>query len=165
MSNRSMTNHSSDDESSMKAFVPATQWDELRKLYPPRPSRRRGLRGLSQAMATENLENIGLSQAPSRWNISPQDCAPEQAPDEIGEDFVLNRVVADLDACFSSDSFLDDLDWDLQTYDLCEWDSGDDVNLDAELGMLEAVQDLSRYVARTTPRRSQQAPSSPSLPD
>ncbi|MFN6129763.1 MAG: hypothetical protein ACK494_12830 [Planctomycetota bacterium] len=74
-------------------------------------------------------------------------------------------MVADLDACFSSDSFLDDLDWDLQTYDLCEWDSGDDVNLDAELGMLEAVQDLSRYVARTTPRRSQQAPSSPSLPD
>ncbi|MFN6131193.1 MAG: hypothetical protein ACK494_20145, partial [Planctomycetota bacterium] len=105
-----MTNHSSDDESSMKAFVPATQWDELRKLYPPRPSRRRGLRGLSQAMATENLENIGLSQAPSRWNISPPDCAPEQAPDEIGVDFVVNRVVADWDAWCSSDAFRDNVD-------------------------------------------------------
>jgi hypothetical protein len=165
MFNRFGTSPGSDGESSMKAFVPATQWDELRKLYPPRPSRRRGLRGLSQAMATENPENIGLSQASTRWSISPQDCVPEQTLDEMGEDFVLNRVVAELDACFSSDSFLDDLDWELQTYDLCEWDSAEDVNLDTELGMLEAVQDLTRYVARTTPRRVQHAPSSPSLPD
>jgi hypothetical protein len=38
--------HGADDEPCMDSFVPATQWDELRKLYPPKRNRTRGLRRL-----------------------------------------------------------------------------------------------------------------------
>jgi hypothetical protein len=159
-------NSGSDEEPTMDFFVPATQWDAVRRLYPPKPRRaRRGLRALSQAMESENLENPACAPSTEAWRISPMDCASELDFAQVEDDLVLGRAVADLDACFASESFIDDLDWALQTYDICHRDSIEADNMDAELEMLEAVQDLTRFVARTSPRRSQQAPSSPSIPD
>ncbi|MFO0014069.1 MAG: hypothetical protein ACK553_15150 [Planctomycetota bacterium] len=149
----------------MDTFVPATQWDALRKLYPPRPSRRRGLRALSQAITSENPENsLGLESS-VRWRISPSDCSPDADLAQFENDLVLERAIADLDTCFASEAFLDDLDWALQTYDIRQTGMGEEDNMDAELEMLEAVQDLTRFVARTAPRRSQPSAASPSIPD
>ena len=152
-------------EPTMDSFVPATRWDELRKLYPPKRSRTRGLRRLSQAMETENPENAECSEAGIGWSISPMDCSTEPDVAEDLMDIVPDRIVAELDACYASEKFMDDLDWALQTYDICERDSVAEENMDDELEMLEAVQDLTRFVAKTSPRRAADAPSMPSIPD
>jgi hypothetical protein len=62
----------------------------------------------------------------------------------------------DVDQCFASRAFLDDLEWAVQTYEirLGYLESAPVDGVDLELGVLEAVQDLSRIVARTTPRRA-----------
>jgi hypothetical protein len=98
------------------------------------------------------------------------DCVSESEILQVEEGLVLERAVAEFDACFASAPFLDDLDWALQTYEICERSSSESDPMDEELEMLEEVQDLTRFVARTTPRRSQVASSqvassSPSIPD
>lgn len=158
-------NRDSNVESTTESFVPAAGWNELRKQYPPRIDRKRGVRSLSQAMETENPENLRCESSARRWEISPMDCVPESEILHVEEGLVLERAVAEFDACFASASFLDDLDWALQTYDICERSSTESDPMDDELEMLEEVQDLTRFVARTTPRRSQVAPSTPSIPD
>ena len=154
-----------EDEPCMDSFVPATQWDELRKLYPPKRSRTRGLRRLSQAMETENPENLEGAVSDVRWSISPMDCSTDVDVVEETADLVPDRIVAELDACYASGAFMDDLDWALQTYDICQGNSGEEDNMDDELEMLEAVQDLTRFVAKTSPRRAAAAPAKPSIPD
>lgn len=163
-------NRDSDIESTMESFVPAAGWNELRKRYPPRIDRKRGLRSLSQAMEMENPENLQCTSSAPRWEISPMDCVSESEILQVEEGLVLERAVAEFDACFASAPFLDDLDWALQTYEICERSSSESDLMDEELELLEEVQDLTRFVARTTPRRSQVASSqvassSPSIPD
>lgn len=162
---QNLSHNGTESEPSMDSFVPATQWDELRKLYPPKRSRSRGLRRLSQAMETENPENLTGSKADASWTISPLDCSMEIDMVEESMDLVPDRIAAELDACYASEAFMDDLDWALQTYDICQRDSSEDENMDEELEMLEAVQDLTRFVAKTSPRRAVAAPLKPSIPD
>jgi hypothetical protein len=162
---QSETHDSANDEPRMDSFVPAMQWDELRKLYPPKRSRSRGLRRLSQVMETENPENLDGAQTDVRWSISPMDCSMEVDVVEESMDLIPDRIVAELDACYASETFMDDLDWALQTYDICQRDFGEEDNMDEELEMLEAVQDLTRFVAKTSPRRAATAPVKPSIPD
>jgi hypothetical protein len=165
MFNLHRSNDGFDEEPTMGSFVPATQWDELRKKYPPKRRRaRRGLRALSQAMEVENPENPGCLPSKTAWRISAMDCDSESDFTPIEDGLAIDRAAADLDVCFSSESFMDDLDWALQTYDICQRETAEEVDMDAELEILEAVQDLTRYVTRTAPRRSQPS-SSPTIPD
>jgi hypothetical protein len=161
MFKRARTQDSENNDSSMERFVPACHWDELRRQYPPEPSQKRGLRRLSNAMQSENPECSGIE---AKWTIPATDCLPEANLEIIEEDLSLVRTVADLDACYASEAFLDDLDWAAQRFAV---DSRANIEVEAvmdeELSMLEAVQDLSRFVARTTPRRAASAPSSRNL--
>lgn len=151
-------------ESSNDGFVPARDWDALRKQYPHRRSRKRGFRALAEAMESENPE---CSAAAGSWVISPMDRLPGlDVGGLLEEDWLVTRAQADLDRCFASESFLDELDWAVQTHGLSFGDGGEDVNMDAELELLEAVQDLTRFVARTTPRRTAaDHPAQESIPD
>lgn len=178
------TDSTSDPAPSLEGFVPATQWDALRKKHPPRRRGARGLRSLSQAMQTENPDQSDWCKSSElRWGRSSMDLFHAGDGDGIVENGVVEtalaeaRAAAQLDACFASESFLDDLDWSLQTYDLCHRDFERDVSevsssdaMDAELEMLEAVQDLTRFVARTTPQRTRHVsaagnPSDEKIPD
>jgi hypothetical protein len=158
MLKRSQSDDSANTDASMERFVPACHWDELRRQYPPEPSQRRGLRRLSSAMQSENPQ---CASPEAMWTIPAHDCLPEANLELIEEDLSRVRAVADLDACYASEAFLDDLDWAAQRHAV---ESRSDVELepihDEELGMLEAVRDLSRFVARTTPRRAASAPAS-----
>lgn len=152
-------------EPEMTSFVHATQWNDLRKLYPPIPSRARGLRPLSQAMESENPENLDCSGHSMRWNISPMDCSSAMDMLHKPLELAFDNDLAELDACYASETFLDDLDWALQTYEICQRDAKFEDTMDEELEMLEAVQDLTRFVTKVTPRRAASAPSTPSIPD
>lgn len=159
------TTLNSDGEPAMDAFVPAARWDELRKRYPPQVHGGRGLRSLSQAMESENPGNLEGPVVNSLWEISPMDSSSKLEIQQVEEGLAVERAVAESDACFASEMFLDDLDWALQTYDICRRTSAEEVNMDDELEMLEAVQDLTRFVARTTPQRFQSLPSTTNIPD
>lgn len=144
------------EDSPMDRFVPASHWDELRRQYPPEPSQKRGLRRLSKAMQSENPQCTGLE---TQWTITAHDCPKEMEMEILEEDLSRVRAVAELDACFASEAFLDDLDWAAQRYSVESQSELElEVSMDEELEMLEAVQDLSRFVARTTPRRAVTAP-------
>lgn len=144
------------EDSSMDRFVPASHWDELRRQYPPEPSQKRGLRRLSKAMQSENPKCAGLD---ARWTITANDFPNEMGMEILEEDLSRVRAVAELDACFASEAFLDDLDWAAQRYSVESQSEMElTISMDEELEMLEAVQDLSRFVARTTPRRAVSTP-------
>jgi hypothetical protein len=106
-------------------------------------------------------ENPQCANPEVKWTIPAHDCLPEANLEIIEEDHSRVRTVADLDACYASDAFLDDLDWAAQRHAVeSRYGIEAEAIHDEELGMLEAVQDLSRFVARTTPRRAVSAPAS-----
>lgn len=151
---------------SIDGFVPATQWNELRQRFVSEPSQTRGLRSLTAALEAENPEMSDRTLFPiRRGNRSRVAWQPDKtavASDEV----VCNRAEFDstgtyafdteVDVCFASDRFMDHLEWSLQTIDLRSVGNPEGtLDLDLELGLMEAVQDLSRIVARGTARRAE----------
>jgi hypothetical protein len=112
-------------------------------------------------METENPENLE-GAARMFAGAFPDGLLAELDVVEETMDLVPNRIVAELDACYASDAFMDDLDWALQTYDICRRESGEEENMDDELEMLEASGFNTFCCENFTPAAA--APAKPSIP-
>ncbi len=159
---------------SRNGFLPAMQWNDLRRQLGSAPSGNDGLRSLSNSMRAENPQfDVGgdafnrrtVDEGPRSdhdglWNSEKGTTRPISL--NIGR---RNTPVPceRFDACFASQAFLDDVAWDVETFDVQFSDDTEPaMDMDFELGLLEAVQDVSRLAARSVVRRAAAAPPIPS---
>ncbi len=150
-SNRAKTNHDNN------GFVNALSWDELRQSFKREPSQVRGERSLTAAMQAENPDFSDLPLQRNRrasWNLSfvPDEKTVQQfarEPDPLQSQ--------DVDNCFADLGFDYIPDVAKHRFDIQINES----DFDLELGLLEAVQDVSMAVARVQVRRAANAPAMP----
>lgn len=148
-------------------FVPATRWTELRDQYPAESSQPRGLRKLTDALATENAQfhfDPELRDSRTR-NTAWIQREIDSTTETWNEDWIAPTCLAaserHVDACFGSDQFMDDLEWSLQTYDIRVLDQCESIDTAWEESVLDTVTELSEHVSRVVPKRARPAPVKP----